>query len=642
MYFNIETCRREFSLMFGNILLLFITFIYFSYTQNLPYGVHASLGHDDLHFYLQSRSIIGLQWLGAYNELTLIKGMVYPLFLSLVHMLGVSISFAEAFLYYSAALYLFVVVNDSFKSRGFAVAILILTLFQPVLWPATLIRENFYTSMTLFTFVSFYQLVYPPNDQWLKKSITAGIIFGLFVATREEWVWAALPLLFCAILLLIFKKNNQFVILLKKYSLFLLAAMSVVLFIISMNYAYYQAPLKDEMFFSPYKRAYNSLFRVKAEKMPMIPINQQHRAMLYEISPAFTELKPILENSANHWLEPGCRANSLMCGDYGGGWFLWAFRDAAAKIGYFETYKKSSDYFNKISYEIDGYCNINPDMCYGFFESILKNYLNFTIFDLFASYKNAWSLLTYQQYDGSKYFLTSQPYDTAEEIFNYLGRPKYLHSQSSVFSIKGWIATNDIRPFVLSCINSADVIIQGGLRRDVLMIHSDYRNAFSFNLNYNENDIKNCHVKLFGEEKYLDIEALKNSSSDTLYISGSMLHVESSNVNVLDNGKFSRTLRIKNKLFEAYRLIYVSILFTCIILLISVLVKSRARYLLSKEIFIFVILLIVLNSRIVLLSYIDITNFKTISWSYLMPAFPFIGISLLFLLRGLLKTYSNR
>src|ERR1043165_4299116 len=57
-----------------------------AYVLNLlfiPVPLIPILGHDDGHYMSQARSIIDGEWLGAYDQMTLIKGPGFPLFLVL-------------------------------------------------------------------------------------------------------------------------------------------------------------------------------------------------------------------------------------------------------------------------------------------------------------------------------------------------------------------------------------------------------------------------------------------------------------------------------------------------------------------------------------------------------------------------------
>ncbi|MGA7280045.1 MAG: hypothetical protein WBW79_19070, partial [Desulfocapsaceae bacterium] len=58
--------------------------------------------HDDLLFVSQAHDILGGNWLGTYNQLTLIKGPFYPLFIALSYYLNIPLLLSQQLLYLSA------------------------------------------------------------------------------------------------------------------------------------------------------------------------------------------------------------------------------------------------------------------------------------------------------------------------------------------------------------------------------------------------------------------------------------------------------------------------------------------------------------------------------------------------------------
>src|SRR5574337_1244126 len=57
------------------------------------------LPHDDLLFLLHARDLEAFKWLGSYNNLTLAKGMFYPLWIAVVQAVGLPLLIAQHVLY---------------------------------------------------------------------------------------------------------------------------------------------------------------------------------------------------------------------------------------------------------------------------------------------------------------------------------------------------------------------------------------------------------------------------------------------------------------------------------------------------------------------------------------------------------------
>src|SRR4051812_10950120 len=61
-----------------------------------------SANHDDALFINLARALLGGGWLGSYNEFTLAKGPMYPLFIAGVFLIGVPLFTAQQMLYTAA------------------------------------------------------------------------------------------------------------------------------------------------------------------------------------------------------------------------------------------------------------------------------------------------------------------------------------------------------------------------------------------------------------------------------------------------------------------------------------------------------------------------------------------------------------
>jgi hypothetical protein len=103
--------------------------------------------------------------------------------------------------------------------------------------------------------------------------------------------------------------------------------------------------------------AYGALTRVKHEHWnPKIPVPKEVREKLYKVVPSFAELRSSLEGpSGNARIFDSCQGISI-CNDIGGGWFLWAFRDAVAEAGYYKSGESSDQYFKRLASEINLVC----------------------------------------------------------------------------------------------------------------------------------------------------------------------------------------------------------------------------------------------------------------------------------------------
>ena len=86
------------------IFLVFFVLIFIG----VPYSIQTWQGYDDALFINHAISISTGQWLGLFNDTTLVKGPGYPLFLALCNMLfGINIAIAQSLFWALACIYLF-------------------------------------------------------------------------------------------------------------------------------------------------------------------------------------------------------------------------------------------------------------------------------------------------------------------------------------------------------------------------------------------------------------------------------------------------------------------------------------------------------------------------------------------------------
>ena len=117
-------------------------------------------GADEYLFIDQAISILRGEWLGPYWTNTLVKGPMYPLFLAFNSITGLSIGLGQAILYFVACLYFSLVFGRITATKVVFVTIFIALLLLPIGFEAStqrLLRDDFYTALTLFYFAALFK-----------------------------------------------------------------------------------------------------------------------------------------------------------------------------------------------------------------------------------------------------------------------------------------------------------------------------------------------------------------------------------------------------------------------------------------------------------------------------------------------------
>lgn len=328
----------------------------------LPVAIFSGAGHDDAWFWLRAQTIVAGNWLGEYNQYTLMKGVGYPLFLALNHGVGASLSFSQALLYAVACLLLGHAVFRVTGNAWFALLLLLLMLWHPMTmtWERV-IRDNIYAAQTLLVIGCMLHFLFDARSR--KASVAWAAMTGWMLAwlwsTREDGVWIlpGVAILVLARLLQARRLDGE-ARRLSVGGVAMAAAFCLLLGLVATaNWAKYGRFETVDLKGGGFGDALSALQSVRAgEQIAYVPVSASMRAAVYPISPTFSRLEPYLEGVGRHWTDPGCRLYAQACGDYAGGWFLWVLRDAVAETGGYESPQAANAFYRAIATEIKHAC----------------------------------------------------------------------------------------------------------------------------------------------------------------------------------------------------------------------------------------------------------------------------------------------
>lgn len=320
--------------------------------------------HDDLLFITHAESILKGQWLGDYNNLTLAKGVFYPIWIVITFLLGIPLLFSQHLLYILACLLFIKAIKPLVSSQWFLLLAFAFLLFNPITYsydPFTrVIREGLYVPLTLLVISSTLGLFIRRHSKekpllWI---VMTGISLSTFWLTREEGVWI-LPLFVLLygyyIWELLLEKKNSNKEIFRKLSIqitpFIFLGISI-LFLSAINYFHYGIFTTVETNSKGFKSAYGALTRVEHKTWRAdVPVPKSTREEIYKVSPTFQKLEPYLEgNIGIAW------RNNSNSDEIRGGWFMWALRDAVAEAGYYKSAKETEDFYMRLANEINSLC----------------------------------------------------------------------------------------------------------------------------------------------------------------------------------------------------------------------------------------------------------------------------------------------
>jgi len=341
--------------------------------------------HDDLYYAKAAHYIIHGQWMGPYDQLTLIKGPFYAFFLIGSFLTGLPLFLNETLFYIGACILLFFAIEPLLQNKWWRMFFFAVVLFTPASLATAMhirvYREFIYYALTLyvtsFSIGLLLRIEHDISKLWF-WTIGLGVSMGAFMLTREEGVWIY-PELFVLFLFCIIS------IWIKKYPKKILRTIQLIipvfvwyipiLLISYLNFTHYGYWGVTEQLEQEFNRVLSTQARIEtnAPWHPAIQIPKEDRLAAYDVSPTLNQFKDTIESSIVGWnyhddiamtMKPDWYLNQY--GDGGseiGAHYLWMFRNVIAHHGYYSDGSYPEQIYRQIADEIEGACSAREIVC---------------------------------------------------------------------------------------------------------------------------------------------------------------------------------------------------------------------------------------------------------------------------------------
>lgn len=314
--------------------------------------------HDDLYYAKMADYLINGQWMGPYNQMTLIKGPFYGFFLVFSFLTGLPLFLNENLFYILACIAIFFAVSPLIKNLWWRYLLFVIMLFIPASlttgFNLRVYREFVYFSLTLFVVAFALGLFLRLNKNCgsiIFWSIGLGLSMGAFLLTREEgsWIYPLVGLLLIVSIVIVWKRPDR-----EKFNRTFLIILPVLIWIIPtvivsfMNYKQYRFWGVSEQLDRDFNRVINTLGRIKTDSWyPYSPITDESLVKAAQASPKFAELLPSLLASSDAW-QPYIDTYMVQQSAWFyekyyikeaalGSHFIWMFRNVLASQGYYDN-----------------------------------------------------------------------------------------------------------------------------------------------------------------------------------------------------------------------------------------------------------------------------------------------------------------
>ena len=353
--------------------------------------------YDDVLYIKIADNILNKKWLGDYSHLTLIKGIGYPLWLSLNSYLGLPLLLSQGIFYIFSGLVLLFSIKRIIKNEIVLSLLFIIYIFNPFI-ETRVLREGIYPALSICILAGYIGLYIYRFEKIFKLVVWAfisGFSLLFFWITREEGVWIA-PLISILTLYTIFGIMRASC--LKKFFRILICCFPVLIcasgiqIISTINYFYYGVYTTVELKSNPFLSAYGALTRVEhANFRQYLDVPLDVRQKIYSISPSFNQLKVYLDegksSQINAWKNLTCSMYPSTCGDIGGCWFMWSLREAANLAGHYKSAPEAERYYKQLASEINSACDNKFLDCLSPRETLTSPYRTEYLPMLFKTYR---------------------------------------------------------------------------------------------------------------------------------------------------------------------------------------------------------------------------------------------------------------
>lgn len=352
----------------------------FMLSNRLPIYIIANSPHDDGWVVSRATYLLQGQWMGPYDQYTLIKGVFSPLLLAFSTGIGMTFQGLNTALYCFACLVFVTAIRPMIKRRWLLLVCFALLLFNPISYALETGQRVYRNGMSqwqlLLIFGCLIALFVRRNYNWrglLKWAILAGATLGAFLNTREDGVWIY-PFVLAAtvvtiIAYLLEKKHSRAQITLEKkhfrgQSMLFLLPLALALMtngaVAVMNYAYYGAPVVNDRDGGKYAKVMQDLYLITpdAEEDELYQ-SEKYQNLYYNIYASTVEkafiASPTLQSAAQPIRDAITMWDSwedIKDGEPLSDHILFAIRDGVKNAGHYQSLPETEAFYGQVHQEL--------------------------------------------------------------------------------------------------------------------------------------------------------------------------------------------------------------------------------------------------------------------------------------------------
>ena len=325
---------------------------------SIPIEALGNAIHDDRLQMNQACYLFQGNWLGAYSNTTLVKGISFPLFLAVCKWLCLPYGVGLSLFYILSIILCLVAIRQLFKNHYIVGIVYLFLLYSPAMLSSSTQQRAYNISLipsaVLLVTGSCMALFLRREQGWKKLlpwSVLAGLSLAFFWYIRQDSMWLlpfVLGAIGIAVICILLKKVGKgwkvstCVVLLLPFAVF----EGISLGISAVNYHYYGVFTTNERTDSSCADVMADLIQMDMPKVRedvWVSHDTVERAM--ELSPTFGKIKVSVDKIYDSAWAPD--------GEIIGDLVVWALRDAVADAGYYTDGKTAEDFYRQVHLELE-------------------------------------------------------------------------------------------------------------------------------------------------------------------------------------------------------------------------------------------------------------------------------------------------
>lgn len=330
----------------------------------LPIFAHPGADHDDGMMVKMAESLMNGRWLGDYNELTLVKGLFFPLFLAINGLFGIPYSISVPGFYTIACVLFIFGTKKLFKNELPLYILFAVLMFMPISFAnetfTRVYRNSLIAGQVLMiagSLVALYLNRFEKNKILIIWSLLSGLAVASLWHSREDGIWI-IPLTLGVLLIsgmtILVKKELSKKEKVKKgliVSLPIVILICTTVLISTINYGVYGIYTTNELNDSNYTKTIKLIYSVEAtEAVHNVSVPRSSMEKIYAATPSLNAIRDEIDASMDRWSWYDQAAPVREVED---GWFFWSIREAVANSGYYRDAQTADNFYGQVNAELE-------------------------------------------------------------------------------------------------------------------------------------------------------------------------------------------------------------------------------------------------------------------------------------------------